>query len=125
MRQFKGKDIKTGEWVYGYYFKDHKFSRSFILTGDTPLCYIISPNEVDPDTVGQAINDDGLYCGDIVKHSGYFASDLSEIGVVVYNAHSAFTQYMIRHKDGTHWSLGRNFEVMGNIHDNQELLEAK
>ena len=72
--RFRGKNINTGEWVYGYFKKN--------AHGD---CYIEDESGVavvvDPDTVGQFVCKDAMgndvYEGDIVRH--------------VYNRHSPKT----------------------------------
>ena len=124
MREYRGKDIKTGEWVYGYYFKDHKFSRSFILTGDTPLCYIISPNEVDPDTVGQCTglkDSEGniIYEGDILDFDETEWGGVFTLEVFTMDELVGEWPYC-----GSMADLGEWRKVVGNVTDNPELMET-
>ena len=64
--RFRGKNINTGEWVYGYFKKNRH--------GD---CYIEDDGlavEVDPDTVGQMVclldEGDEVYEGDYLHYQG-------------------------------------------------------
>ncbi len=67
MRQYRGKRIDNGEWVYGYYVYRN------CVNNDTHYIYIRAGKfyQVDPDTVGQEIglverNNKAMYFDDIV-----------------------------------------------------------
>ena len=140
---FRGKRIDNGEWVEGYYYKA-KYCRT-----DDELCdYITVPhpkeyNEpsshyiVDPETVGQYTgladkNGKRIFEGDIIKYKNtdgikFNGVALTTIGKVVYNEKNA--SFAISGKD----EIGakyydyfpiKNIEVIGNIHDNPELLRG-
>ena len=138
---FRGKRIDNGEWVYGFYFcmyhdDDKKHLHHFIIPLNVPI-----PKdkpigeiqvEVDTSTIGQytglTANGKKIFEGDIVKVTGLYPDRDGEkriwrqirIGEVFYY-HGAF--YFDK------WLLCKTsekcIEIIGNIHDNPELLEDK
>ena len=135
---FRGKRAGNGEWIFGSivhqtdYYGD-RCDRWFILEGDATNDYDIDyPIEVQKETVGQYTgltdkNGARIFEGDIV--SGHlddlFPEDESryEITWIDYGWH-------LTNLDGTvdtaeqDW-VNQNFEVIGNIHDNPELMEVE
>ena len=128
---FRGKRTDNGEWVEGYYYKA-KYCRT-----DDELCdYITVPhpkeyNEpsshyiVDPDTVGQYTglkdkNGTKIFEGDIGRRrDDIFLIDWSEekaAFVMIFNDYICEILYLEEMWDDA--------EVIGNIHDNPELLEV-
>ena len=111
---FRGKSLDSGEWVEGNY--------SIMLSGRVAIQPIgrIVTYEVLPETVGQFTgltdkNGNKIFEGDILKagngHIGY--ADFSEGGfVLVCRCHSNLTDL-----------YGAIQEVIGNVHDNPELLK--
>ena len=129
---FRGKRLDNGEWIIGHLLK-YADGRARINESHTDIfCYekdnsIIQTvaHEVDPDTVGQYTgltdkNGKRIFEGDIVR-----GTDALERGLKVYG--------YIDHKNGsfvivgdmmTHYRwLDYDVEIIGNIHDNYELLE--
>lgn len=135
---FRGKRIDNEEWVEGYYYKA-KYYRT-----DKELCdYITVPHPdeknrgsehfmVFPETVGQYTgladkNGKKIFEGDIVKHYNN-SDDGFDVGALYWDEtfsqwkrtsignfhHSSFTYVMSRSCE---------YEVIGNIHDNPELLK--
>lgn len=138
--KFRGQRKDNKEWVYGDYFKTPLTDEA---TGSKPedgwyfLCgkerYCISKNncvyEVIPETVGQYIglpdkNDNEIYDDDIVESKIHSPSKmLIEFIEGGYCAtHPKIEGYPI---DINHFydSTGCMIEVVGNKHDNPELLK--
>ncbi|EGD47122.1 YopX protein [Ruminiclostridium papyrosolvens DSM 2782] len=121
--KFRGKRVDTGEWVYGCYIKVTPYKDSDghrICTQDT---WLIIP--VIPETVGQyieTINGHEIYHHDIVKAYKYGDTETSPF------------IYDITYRNGTWWfgnwtwieflQSFRCVEVIGNIHDNPEMMEV-
>lgn len=120
---FRGKRLDNGEWVEGYLGQD-------TLIGDkkTWLGYVIKPIpkklwdaewfEVDPATVGQYTglldkNGKRIFEGDIVR--GPHISDDLMTEPVEFSAVCGWMPFDYLREDLC--------EVIGNIHDNPELLE--
>lgn len=136
---FRGMRKDNGEWVEGFLFqtKEHTYI-AYAEQFDDDL--FLSPKnifiEVIPETVGQFIgltaNGKKIFEGDIGKYKqvdGAKRKGKSIIcrGSVVYNAKIA--SYAVESKDEAgckyfdYFSI-KDFEVIGNIHDNPELLKG-
>lgn len=116
--RFRGKNF-VGKWCYGYYLYDGQRGRHVITDG------MLDINGVVPETVGQFVgaydkNGKPVYEGDILKYRNYDVRGIEQdyIESVVYSDECSFdplTEELI-------W-LRKDFEVIGNIHDNPELIE--
>lgn len=129
---FKAKRRDNKKWIEGYYCK----------YGDNDC--IIEPTTfglakgigVIPETVGQytgLLDKDGkkVFEGDVIKDLGGSMDGIPR--VVIWNeVWMEFETYLVK----SHWAYGTNnsrlwlmrnreIEVIGNIHDNPELLEVK
>jgi uncharacterized phage protein (TIGR01671 family) len=115
---FRGKEIKTGKWVYGcfYYCKGTAYGATFIVVNDFGFI------EVIPHTVGQYTgltdkNGVKIFEGDIVKNS-------RDVGLLYYKEkNSAFT---VKGWEYGYWlwhDKKEDIEVIGNIYDNKDLLK--
>lgn len=117
---FRGKRTDNGTWAYGYLFCI--WERTYLCLGTTND--VPNMKEVIPETVGQFTgltdkNGVRVFEGDIVRAFTRF----SEIYVSPVTYH-----------DGTFWFKNwswtkflfkfEKIEVIGNIHDNPELLEG-
>lgn len=141
---FRGKRIDNGEWVLSHnimVFKDGECQRTF-MAGETenPIQVNVSPNGnlgllnalecglplIDNSTIGQYTgltdkNGKNIFEGDILY------SDICKSKVVVYDEESAAfclydksivsPQYLGRYNT-------EYFEIIGNIHDNPEMLKG-
>ena len=121
---FRGKRVDNGEWVYGYFTKYSPVAKGSIIETD------IDDFQVIPETVGQFTgltdkNGKEIYEGDICKvlySSIGFQIDV--MGVVYWGDWSMSYQiYLLPNQD--EYKLAdykSDIEVIGNIHDNPELL---
>lgn len=132
---FRGKREDNGDWVegslhieYGEIDKDGKQSLDYRILGLRGECrYVI------PETVGQYTgltdkNDKKIFEGDIVKTKKYGKiighSNVNDYDIfnVVYKP-AVFG--LVNHNRGFNFvGNSTDFEVIGNIYDNPELLEA-
>ena len=131
---FTGKRVDNGEWVEGFYvfvaehYKPEMSRKSYIVSVNNGLYF-----EVIPETVGQYIgvtdkNGKKIFEGNIVKHK-----ELRRIYMIGCDEYSMEYTFLYYHKDLKNIycggfvskSDGKSIEVIGNIHDNPELLEVK
>ena len=129
---FRGKskeELTLGEWIYGYLFN---------IEGEKAWIWNGIPQEVLTDTVGQYTglkdrNGKEIYEGDILllsdknTYQELVVVEQGPYGWVFYNPKT-----VLRFKDGSYtYRAVENYrrlfgigEVVGNIHDNPELLEG-
>lgn len=143
---FRGKRIDNGEWVEGYLYEHEP-----PLVGIVPENYVLEPSkwfivrtafadwnlprqvefvEVDPSTVGQYTglkdkNGKRIWEGDIIKWD--YAYNEGKSYQVIYDVGGACFSASREHNGDNTSTIFYNdeqyAEVIGNIHDNQELLE--
>lgn len=121
--KFRGKRVETGEWLYGDFVHSKDKTRCGILVNDAES---YDEYEVNPDTVGQ-------YAGlkDRNKKEIYEDDIMSiKVGSVVRQAYVIYNGdcYYLATADGyllgeLRVGIGAGGEVIGNIHDNSELLK--
>lgn len=144
--KFRGRNIETGEWVYGhlFYFDDGRHFISPTGTdvvggyGGAPAKYRLENLvcfEIVPETVGQSTglkdrNGVEIFDGDVVQAEQYLTTTIPVRinGIVKYS--DRYTMFYLDNGSERHdlymQSLGGsiyNFEVIGNIYENPELLE--
>lgn len=132
--EFRGKRVKTGEWIYGY------------LASDDEICdinEIATPRrDVDKDTIGEytGCNDKygkKIYEGDIVEcisWNEYFSLDGKPMEPLRRKMYIKFSDggfkmidpspYLKRYNAWEIINTG-DIIVIGNIHDNPELIQLK
>lgn len=135
--KFRGKSIKTKEWVYGYYWTNENGNHFIRQTIDLKNCFTIADVEVILETVGQYtllkdLDKNNIYMGDILKIDDNIRRiyDLKDIMYVDFIEGS----FYLKAEKEIKWSMLRclpalvnvegniRAEVIGNIHDNPELL---
>ena len=136
---FRGKRKDNGEWVYGFYVFRRKRSGVFgqvISELDYDRHLIIDTqgksNEVIPETVGQCTglrdkNGKLIFEGDLLRFTN--TDNEQSIYKVIYD--DVYAGWRIQEigclglDEMEDWENSREyFEVIGNIHDNTELLEV-
>lgn len=133
--KYRGKRLDNGEWAYGYIreiFSELDPNGRFVIcpaeTFSSDGWEDLDEVEVDPATVGQYTglkdkNGKEIYEGDVLR---WFVNDLISTAPVEYRD-GAF--WMVRDINTGHgvWNdwLRGEYEILGNIHDNPELLKTE
>lgn len=134
---FRGKRKDNDEWVYGYYVFDDSGQiteepTAYIYYLNTHPCgFNLIPYEVIPETVGQYTgltdkNGQKIFEGDIVKiktsSNGCETTEITRVGYDIKFC-GFFPMHWEESCDGCdcYFSI-KEIEIIGNIHDNPELL---
>ena len=150
--KFRGKRYGDGAWVYGSLYQGIKEGEKYSIilndsgyhlapSDDRSLAIAFAENEVNvviTDTVGQFTglhdkNGKEIYEGDIVKwiltmpefgvNGGYEEYDTEEIGEITWDAGALYLgEYCA---SGFAYESEDYAEIIGNIHDNPELLKTE
>lgn len=121
---FRGKTVCDGDWIYGGITWNPSKNEVFIHTK-------WDEGKVIPETVGQYTglcdkNGKKIFEGDIVKHIQKYeiSGEVKSIAVIKWN--EAYSCWSVEYTNGRITAfLGTEYhklEVIGNVHDNPELL---
>lgn len=135
---FRGKRMDNGEWAEGFYNHipcgrfgaDEHMIQTVLENGKIGMLYDIYPSTVGQYTGLKDKNGKRIFEGDIVAQNWYDHNEPSDdsFGEVVFCEYDCSFSVMDIQKDDIiplgrchayHWEA----EVIGNIHDNSELLE--
>lgn len=131
---FRGKDVISGEWVYGDLAQEKHTDNSIKCA----IVQTLSTYEVTPSTVGQYTglvdkNGKKIFEGDIVSYI-IVTGGIEDLSIPANVRHTV--TYDEKHgafRIGYHYFCGgtmrevvdaNNLVVIGNIHDNHELLKG-
>ena len=130
---FRGKWTDNGEWIYGDLMQNVDCIK--IREQEKDVKHIAKSFEIDLETVGQYTdltdkNGKRIFEGDIVAQNWYDYDEPRDdsFGKVVFCQYDCSFSVMDVNKDGFmplgrcgsyHWEV----EVIGNVHDNPDLLE--
>ena len=144
---FRGKNKKNGKWMFGYLgeyktkilntlYTEKVIFDNLISFATDNFSYVVDDLSVDENTIGRNIflkdkNQKEIYDGDIVKVPaidpifGDIIKDLFVNALATYNNGIPVIKYYSI--DGYIYidQLLDKIEIVGNIHDNPELLETK
>lgn len=122
---FRGKRIDSGEWIYGVPLIQEKYKYAAIILWDDSLSEFTEYDAI-PETVGQYTdvtdkNGKRIFEGDILKSTkAWYTVEFASGGYGL----KPFGKGKIIPIMG-HWNFKESeVEVIGNIHDNPELLEG-
>jgi uncharacterized phage protein (TIGR01671 family) len=134
---FRGKRVDNGEWVYGYVVSVLERSRAtiFVPKSATESEWATLPYAVDPDTIGQYTgltdkNGKKIFEGDVVRVNddydtyGQMAGEIREVYFVAgcYRLKPKYDSNIARGDRGYLVEDSDDFEVIGNMTDNPELM---
>lgn len=144
--KFRGKRVDNGEWEYGDYHRRAGGVHCIIVMEPSEqgkVLYIV--HQVDPDTVGQLTglldkNGEEIYEGDVLQRIpneqysdatgiplDMLREDIGEGGDLVFvrydESQSSVMYLSLSRKFNVHWLNTQYFTIIGNIHDNPELLK--
>jgi len=127
---FRGKRKDNGEWLTGFFRVNSFYKNAIIENPESGFPYIVIPETVGEYTGLQDKNRMKIFEGDVVRirneGGGYLDEEYKYAKVKWKNSYAAFVLF------NNDWCDDEGFwdfspsrcEVIGNIHDNPELLEV-
>lgn len=132
--EFRGKRDDTGDWIHGFYLENHlneRYKREFGITEDVlyqiyPKSCDVDPQNVIKETVGiytgfKDCNKVKIFSGDIVWDGvSYVLVNFDPDKRIEFGHGESGYSFCIGLFAG--WGQGNDIKVVGNIHDNKDLL---
>ena len=118
---FRGKIIETGEWIYGGLIGNDVIVGKIVEFEEDYFCTEFW-NKVDPETIGQFTGLTDKNCKKLFESDIYSMGDVDILYVVIFDK-SQFIGKQVRNRSLAgleYWKS--DIEIVGNIHDNPELL---
>jgi uncharacterized phage protein (TIGR01671 family) len=121
--KFRGKSKKTDKWIYGYYFKNRGID--FIAPDEFANGKTWEDYEVDSDSVMQFTgrydkNNKEVYEGDVLR---FYDEDIPSEVVFAFVDGALMAVYTSALDVRSSWPVN-DMVIIGNIHDNPELLKG-
>ena len=129
---FRGKREDTGFWVEGYYFKNDKGTIIFTYPYHANFWGVDVVVRVDDESIGQYTglkdkNEKKIFEGDILKECDVIHEGEIQISGKFYKVEMRKGCWVLSNDET--WDFletnAKTCEIIGNIHENPELLEAK
>lgn len=150
MREYRGQRADNGEWVYGFYFEDIGCFIKEKLSSISTNTYLVKPETVGQHIGLTDKNGKKIFEGDIFKFSdeifeSYYTScgteynswEVENYGVVGFCEDTGrfdFVEYKFNENlveadlhenhDIEFYEFVSDLEIIGNLHDNPELLKG-
>lgn len=125
---FRGKSVDSGEWLYGHYTEYAGFAQIWMNTDNGQWNFLVDPSTVGQYTGLKDKNGKQIFEGDIIKTNKYGKDDGNGRNF------SGYDYFRVKFCDGGYHMMHKfrrfnlrpdaDAEVIGNIHDNPELLEG-
>ena len=128
MRNYRGKRIDNGEWVYGWLYQRFAPRTTYQELGLFISWFVgdcLHEEEVHPDTVGQSTglkdtNGKEIFEGDKVRHSVHRTDGSREwTETEEYEVKWSFIRWSIPYAF-LPWGKNPKIEIIGTIHDKEE-----
>lgn len=127
---FRGKRVDNGEWVVGYLVKNNDDYLIFNAKGSYYDTFTVETKTIGQYTGLENKKGTKIFEGDIVKVKITQTEDIRiygnckyKVGVIIYNEEFALFTCKNNFMNFINWAFNE-YEVIGNIHDNPELLEV-
>ena len=121
--KFRGKDIDSGQWIYGDFTRPNFYCSKRGLFGEVVSCIWNDKGNsiVAPETVGQFTglrdkNREEIFEDDIVKYYDDIKDEFIN-GIVVYSQADCSFIVVTEGREPIALTASRTFEVVGNIHE--------